>query len=484
MSGTTRRATALLLVTASALTIAVVPASAAPDPAPGSAGLGDRLLPGLGNGGYDAEEYTVDFRFEPGVTTMAGRTAMTARATAALSRFNLDFAGGVVHEVRVDGRRAGFRTEGEELVITPDRPLRAGRAFRTEVRYTTDRSVKLPSPVDETAGWGNTADGGFALWAQPDRAHQFFPVNDHPSDKARFTYRVDAPEGWTVVANGIRTGERTGGGRTVVTHTTRHPITSQVAQLAVGKLDLVTGTGPHGLPLRSAVAAGHLDRVRPALAKISGHLSWLEGKIGRRFPLETYGVLAIDGHRPTQTEALENPTLSTFLASGLANLEQAEPVLVHEAAHQWFGNSISFRGYDDVWLSEGFATYLGQLWEQEHGGQSVPEVLRRIYGADQEARTALGSIVVSKEPNGIFGLARAGGALVVYALRQAAGEQTFQRILQAFLDQYRDAGASTADFERVVAETGGPELAAVLRDWLHSPATPPMPGHPDWKPGS
>ncbi|GAA2811156.1 M1 family metallopeptidase [Crossiella cryophila] len=484
MSGSSRRAAALLLVTASALTIGIAPASAAPTFTPGSPGVGDRLLPGLGNGGYDAEEYTVDFRFEPGVTTMAGRTTMTARATQNLSRFNLDFAGGVVHKVRVDGRRAEFRLEGEELVITPARPVRAGRGFAVEVEYTADRAAKVPSPVDETAGWSKLADGGFALWSQPDRAHMFFPVNDHPSDKARFTYRVDAPEGWTVLANGIRTGERTAGGRTVVTHRTVHPITSQVAQLAVGKFDLVTGTGPHGLPLRSAVTTGKVEQVRPALDRISGHLAWLEQRIGRPFPLETYGVLGLDGNRPMHTDALETATLSTFLTRSLTELEQTEPVMVHEAAHQWFGNSISFRSYEDVWLSEGFATYFGQLWEQEHGGTSVPDSLRRIYGADQEARTALGSIVVSNEPKGIFGLARAGGALVVYALRQAAGEQTFQRILQAFLDRHRDRTASTADFERVVTETAGPEIAGVLRDWLHSPTTPPMPGHPDWKPGS
>ncbi|MBP2478379.1 aminopeptidase N [Crossiella equi] len=479
MSGASvRTATALTLAAALALTC-TTPATAG-TATPGAPGAGDQLLPGLGNGGYQAEEYTVDFRFEPGQTTMAARTVMSARGTQDLSRFNLDFAGGVVHEVLVDGRPAAFRTEGEELVVTPARPLRAGQAFTTDIRYTTDRATKLPSPVDETSGWGNLTDGGFALWAQPDRAHLFFPVNDHPSDKARFTYRVNAPQGWTVVGNGLRTAERTTRGRTETTYRTAHPITTQVVQLAVGKFALVTGTGPNGLPLRSAVPAAKVEQTRAALARIPGHLAWLETKIGRPFPLEAFGALGVDGHVPQQTFALENPTLASYPVRLLENPDEADETMVHEAAHQWFGNSVSFASYRDVWLSEGFASYFGLLWNAEQGGESVAEALRTMYQRDQQIRDLAGSPVVSPRPDGIFGLARSGGALAVYFLRQSTDLPTFQRVLGTMLDRHRDATVSTAQFERLVTEVGGAKLGAEMSNWLHAAKTPKMPGHPDW----
>ncbi|MFB9908811.1 M1 family metallopeptidase [Allokutzneria oryzae] len=478
-------ATVASAVVTAALLLGADPAAlAGPAATPGSPGLGDKLLPGLGNGGYDAQKYTVDYRFEPGVSTMDSRTTMVAVATQELSRFTMDFAGGTVSEVQVNGQRAPFAIEGEELVITPARPLRKGRSFTTEVRYVADRDAKVASPVDETAGWGRNSDGGFSFWSQPDRAHLFFPSNDHPSDKAQFVFRVDVPQGWNVVANGLLHSWTNNGGRDRFEYRTVHPITTQISQVAVGKLTTVPGTGPGGLPLRSAVPTDKAGAVRPALDKIPAHLAWLENKLGRRFPLETYGVLGVHGPSPVNTWALENATLSTFPVSSLLNAEEVEPVMVHEAAHQWFGNSVSFAGFSDVWLSEGFATYFDHLWTAETTKKPMGEMFRQAYERDQQIRDEAGSIVVSPIPEAIFGLARGGGSLVVYALRQQAGEQGFQRIMQAFLDRFRDRSATTEQFQRLVTEVGGPETGAVLDAWLHAKRTPPMPGHPDWKPGS
>src|SRR3954464_3176864 len=112
------------------LAILAAPAPA-PSPSPGSAGLGDRLFPQLGNGGYDALHYDLDLRYATAAPTQArdGTVTILARATQALSRFDLDFAGRSVGSVSVDGQPAAFKRSGEDLVITPRRALPDGKLF-------------------------------------------------------------------------------------------------------------------------------------------------------------------------------------------------------------------------------------------------------------------------------------------------------------------------------------------------------------------
>ena len=121
-----------------AAAIFATPASAASNPSPGSAGLGDRLFPTLGNGGYDAKHYDLSLYYGSAAPqqSVRGLVKMRAVATQSLSRFNLDYAGDDVHGVWVDGRRAWFRRDGSELVITPARSIRDDRSFEVMVSFT------------------------------------------------------------------------------------------------------------------------------------------------------------------------------------------------------------------------------------------------------------------------------------------------------------------------------------------------------------
>src|SRR5215217_2779395 len=139
-----RRAGALVAAVAVAAVVAA-PAAAKPAsaPTPGAAGIGDRLFPTLGNGGYDAQHYTLALRYPTAerVQTVVGTLTMEAQATQALSRFNLDFDGGAVS---VNGRPAAFSVQGEELVITPAEAIRDGKRLSTTVSYTSGPYLYTP----------------------------------------------------------------------------------------------------------------------------------------------------------------------------------------------------------------------------------------------------------------------------------------------------------------------------------------------------
>ncbi|MFD0471230.1 M1 family aminopeptidase [Nonomuraea thailandensis] len=192
-------------------------------------------------------------------------------------------------------------------------------------------------------GWNFGPDGGFAAAAQSSRADTFFPVNDHPSDKATWTFRVTAPEGYVATANGELAGRR----GNVWRFEAREPMASELIALAVVKGTYLYGKGPHGLPLRHVVPQGQEDRYGPVAAETGDQIAWAEAKFGR-FPFSTYGVHIYPGYR----NALENQTLSLF-GTGWFDQPTYSNTMVHELVHQWFGDSVTPATWQDAWLNEG-----------------------------------------------------------------------------------------------------------------------------------
>jgi aminopeptidase N len=173
---------------------------------PGATGIGDPYFPLDGNGGYDVKNYLLNVRYDPATDVLEGVARIRARATQNLSRFNLDLVGLTVRSIKVNGRRASWTRDGGELTVRPRKGVRDGRMFVTKVRY-----VGIPEPIEEAlgvSGFVHTDDGAL-IAGQPHVAATWYPVNDHPSDKAAYTFRVTVPAGLEAVANGRLQSRRT-----------------------------------------------------------------------------------------------------------------------------------------------------------------------------------------------------------------------------------------------------------------------------------
>ncbi|MFE3885979.1 M1 family metallopeptidase [Streptomyces lydicus] len=472
---TGRRAAALGLAALATLGMAAPPSL-------GPQGLGDRLFPLLGNTGYDVTSYDVSLDYSGhNDRPLNATTVITARATTELDHVNLDFARGTVRSVEIGGLPAAHQQHGEDLVLTPAFHISAGQEVKISIEHTSEPRGK------GDGGWLRTSDG-LAMANQADAAHRVFPCNDHPSDKALFTFHITAPQELTAVANGLPLSPGARAGRRTWTYRTTHPMATELAQVSIGKSSVVLRHGPHGLPVRDVVPTAHRRALAPWLAKTPAQIAWMERKVGP-FPFEAYGVLIASARTGFE---LETQTLSLFekamFTTDRLPAWYVESVMLHELAHQWFGDSVSPRRWSDVWLNEAHATWYEALYAQErsNGRATLEARMRHAYQESDGWRAEGGPPAAPKAPSpgqkiGIFRpVVYDGSALVLYALRQKIGAAAFDRLERAWVERHRDGVADTADFVQLSSQVAGQDLTGFFQDWLYGDRTPPMPGHPEW----
>ncbi|SCL13097.1 Peptidase family M1 [Micromonospora rhizosphaerae] len=434
---------------------------------PGAADAGDPYVPGAGNGGYDVAGYQLRVRYDPASDRLTGEATVTATATTGLSRFNLDLAGLTVDQVRVDGAPARHRRDGNELVVTPAHGLPSGRQFTVDVAYA---GVPRPLPSGElgSGGFLATPDGAIAL-GQPESASTWFPVNDHPSDKATYDLEITVPDGLAALSNGVLRGRTSRGGWTTWTWSEGSPMASYLTTLVIGNYRVSTGTHA-GKPMVTAVAAG-LPADGPAAASIArtGEVAdFLTDRFGP-YPFAAYGGIAIADERiryalETQSRPVYGPG---FFRAGRPNTT----VVAHELAHQWFGDSVSVARWSDLWLNEGFATYAEWLWDEHDGGRPVAEAFIAEYAATDWTKPS-----VDPGRPAMFGDAvYKRGALAVHALRRAVGDDTFFRIMRGWTAEHRDGTVTTADFVAYAERVAGRPLRPLFDAWLYGAERPAEP---------
>ena len=461
------RRTITTAVLAIALVAGAVPAHAgvnAPDTDPGTLDPADPYFPKLGNSGYDVEHYDIAIDSGFPLPGLVGDTRLRATATRKLSAFNLDLRGLEVHSVAVDGKRARFVRSDGELVVTPRAPLFEGDEFHVRVKYSgTPETGTIPS-IGAPNGW-LTDEAGVTTLDEPDGASLWFPANDHPSDKASFTFRVTVPDPVVAVANGELRSQRSKNARTTWVWAEAAPMATYLAQVVIGDLDIVDGGTVDGVHIRNAFARDSRAAGEEVAASTPEMLALFAEQVGP-FPFDTYGIVVPAGE--LNGLAFEAQTFSVFAPDAL------DPVLLaHELAHQWFGDWVSPATWREIWLNEGFATYLEWVWEEHASG--IPLAT----SADRAARLVARDTDVQTDDPGLddmFGVAPyERGGLTLYALRTTVGDDAFNRILRTYLARYGGEVATTEDFIRVASDVAGRDLESSFRSWLGPGPFPALP---------
>lgn len=307
----------------------------------------------------------------------------------------------------------------------------------------------------------------------PNRAHHWLPCIDRLDDKASFEFIVHAPLHYEVVSNGVKTEEREEDNGMKLTHWKEDtPLPTKVMVIGVAEFATKVFTdSPDGVPVSAWVypqdsAKGFYD-----YAPATDIVKFFSRYIGP-YP---YKKLA-NVQSKTIFGGMENAGCIFYAENSVTGDRSAEDLLAHEIAHQWFGDMASEKSFAHLWLSEGFATYLTDVYfEQKYGREAF---LKRLKGEREEAiafaKTSSHAVVDSTAD--LMYLLNANsyqkGAWVLHMLRQEVGDASFHKIIRAYYDQYKGGNADTRDFETVAETVSGKELRWFFDQWLYQAGVP------------
>ena len=438
----------------------------------GAPDIGDPTVPGLGNTGYDVQHYDLDITIDFDRMELAAAVTLDIKAELdGLARFSLDFAGPPVEMVLINGQPAPWQQQGPKLWIALPAPARAGSTFTATVHYAgTPRTFPSPyMPFLSLGALGSQQERELFTFNEPDGARAWFPCNDHPRDKATYTFTLTVPGDLSAVANGepeppIDNGDGT---RTFVWRM-NYPMATYLAVIAVGDYRVVEETGPGDIHLRHYYFANQSEAaVRQTFAVTGDAIAFYEQVFGP-YPFDGYGhVLTRQGDVGMETQTMT--IMPMMLGDGGPG---AVRIIVHELAHQWFGNLVSPYSWADIWLNEGFATYAEILWSEFTGGQ---EAMADNLGFNEFDVFIGGEFAPVGAPavTDLFGTnSYKKGGWVVHMLRREIGDEAFLATLRAYLERFGGGNATTRDLWDVAEAVSGQDLDAFFEQWVYRPGNP------------
>ncbi|GAA2719286.1 MULTISPECIES: M1 family metallopeptidase [Streptomyces] len=451
---------------AAALMLLAVPASAA-DATPGAPGAGDSYYPTSGNGGYDVSHYDLRLKYQPATDRLDGTATLTATTTQALSRFNLDFTL-KVSEVLVNGRPSAFTKTGDhELEITPPAPLPEGKQITVVVRYS---DIPSQVKVGGYSAWQRTPDGAVVA-NEPESAAWWFPSNDHPRDKATYDISVAVPDGLQTVSNGELKSQSSKLGWTRYNWRATKPQATYLTTLAIGKFDIVTDKTAGGLPVLNAYSkdlGDNYDSAKASIERTSEVIDW-ESTVFGPYPFNAIGGYVPNVKTGYALETQTRPYYSPSSFSGGANVS----VVVHELAHQWFGDNVSVKNWRDIWVNEGFATYAQWLWSAKEGEGTTQELADYAYSSVPADNPFWKVKPGDPGPDNQFhGAVYQRGAIALQALRNKVGDAAFFKILKGWQADRKFGNGSVQDFVQHAEKVSGKPLQKLFDVWLFTDSKP------------
>ena len=453
----------------------------------------DPILGQNGNQGYDVDHYDVNLAYtEPVGSVLAGAlkatTTVTATATSALSSISFDFRRLSISAITVDGVAAASYTQQDDdttdthkLVIVPATSIEKDATFTVTVTYRsfTDDYQFADGSTQGFVPSGNST--GATAIGEPNGPTFWFPSNNNTTDRATYDLTLTAPSNLTGVSVGVLTSTEVRG-----TTTTRHwqetePTLPYAVFVSFGDyVELaqdITLTDGTVLPTWSYVDRTLYNLNPDVRAKVYDYAKNLQQTVR--------WAETVAGRYPGTSAGFVFENLSDGVNDVTWNLEtQGRPVFagvpqvqtfVHEYLHQWFGNSLTIAGWEDLWLNEGLAVYFTNYYLETHGAASgtATDWYSEWFEANDDARFWGLAPADPLNTHNLFGTGVYGKAShAVAALRVALGERDFFTVFERWAQEHAGQSVSTAEFVAFAGQVADVDLAPFAQTWLYGTTKP------------
>jgi len=439
-----------------------------PNATDGEPGLGDPYYPQAGNSGYDVSKYQIMINWDPAAQAITGTATISARATQQLNSFYFDLA---LHtdKVTVNGVPAESIARGfSDVYVKPAQPIPTGSSFQVAIGYSGK-----PGDIRQgnTQPWFSS-NGEWTAAGEPESAAWWYPSNDHPSDPALMDVSIRVPAGMEAISVGRLESADAGNEKDFNTWhwIARQPMATYVNFISIGQYELKQGID-HGLPYVYAVSAqlSPEDRKKAfaALASSGDRIRTLEAMFGPYPFTELGGIVPV--HR-LWFGGLETQTRPIYDARSILNAGFEPSLLDHELAHMWFGDNVTVRQWNDIFISEAYASWAQWGARERRGGRKANDSLNGAYERLVNNDDFWKITMIDPSRAHLFDAVYGRGSMTLQALRNVIGDEAFFKLAR---DWGQNPGSRTLEDWMAAAQSHTTvDLGSFFQAWIYAPAAP------------
>ncbi len=437
---------------------------------------------------FDAQHYVIRASFDRKNKKVFGDTTVSLKplnnnfAAIELDAVDLNFESVKLEPAGTDLK---YKTLPGKIVVTLDRAYTPADVVSIRLKYTaTPKMGVYFVPAGRTA---NTIHSD-QIWTQgePDEARHWFPSFDFPSDKATTEQYITAEKGETVVGNGELVEKVENNNGTDTWHYKMPvPLPVYLVSFIVGKYVKLEETYKN-IPLGFYIYPGREQTARRAYPDTVDMMRYLEEKTGVAFPYNKYDQTVVANFTAGGMENITATTMADsfiFLADEEFGRSQVMDLVSHELAHSWFGNLVTCRNWAELWLNEGFATFMEAAYREHKYGRenyiakvlddAVQYIINDAISGRRHSLFNLRANKVSELFDNSSVTYQKGGA-VVHTLREQVGDQAFWRGVNIYLNRHKFASVESTDLRAAMEEASGQDLKWFFDQWVYSGGSPKL----------
>ena len=428
---------------------------------------------------YDLQHSKISLRFNLEQRKVLGEvTHSLSILRDGTAKIVFDSAGLTIQKVTVNKAAAKFETTAEKLIIPLATEAKAGDKFEIAIRYEGKPTKGMYFILPDK----DYPDRPSQIWTQGESedTHYYLPTYDYPNDRLTTETILTVPASWVTVSNGkLISVSDAGKGLKTWDWKESVPSSTYLITVVAGEFDEAKDTW-HGIPVSYYAPKGRGDRLPINYARTPAMMELFSQKFGVDYPWEKYSQVMVDDF---VAGGMENSSATTNTSASLVHPKLApeyftgeDDLISHELGHQWFGDLVTCKDWGDIWLNEGFATFLEAVWTEAHFGKDQAD-----YERWNNAREWFESANLWNKPivrhdfddsSEFDGNAYGKGGWVLYMLRHQTGEDAFYRGLKHYLEVNRGKNVVTADLAKAIEEATHINVDQFFSQWIYGAGAP------------